>query len=201
MAYAKADLQRLQNKIDERLEWFDMKLLRSILVFLDTRSWAINSKSSEHDSDCDSENSQDCGNMEHIITAADYIVSLFHPPLEAKGASISSFNDELEEIVSFGRKYINIEQEDYKKTWYKLHTTFESKKWPSVLLLSNLLFSLPFTTAAVESAFSKLKIIKTERRCSLQTSTLDDLLEVNLEGPTIRTFLQLQQLSCGGMIE
>ena len=75
--------------------------------------------------------------MEHIITAADYIVCLFCPPLEAKGASISSFNDELEEILSFGRKYINIEQQDYKKTWYKLHTTFESKKWPSVLLLSN----------------------------------------------------------------
>ena len=148
----------------------------------------------------DSEYSQDCGNMEHIITAADYIVSLFHPPLEAKGASISSFNDELEEIVSFGRKY-NIEQEDYKKIWYKLHTTFESKKWPSVLLLSNLLFSLPFTTAAIENAFSKLKIIKTERRCSLQTSILDDLLEVNLEGPTIKNFLQLQQVSCGGMIE
>ena len=136
----------------------------------------------------DREYGQYYGNMEHIITAADYIVSLFRPPLEAKGASISSFNDELEEIVSFGRKYINIEQEDYKKTWYKLHTTFESKKWPSVLLLSNLLFSLPFTTAAVESVFSKLKIIKTERRCSLQTSTLDDLLEVNLEGPTIKNF-------------
>ena len=181
----KADPQRLQNKIGERLERSDMQLLRSILVFLDTRSWAINSKSSEHDSD--SEYSQDYGNMEHIITAADYTVSLFRPPLEAKGASISSFNDELEEIVSFGRKYINIEQEDYKKIWYKLHTTFESKKWPSVLL-RNLLFSLPFTTAAVESVFSKLKIIKTELRCSLQTSTLDDLLEVNLESPTIKNF-------------
>ena len=51
LAYAKADLQRLQNKIGERLEWSDMKLLRSILVFLDTRRWAINSKFSEHDSD------------------------------------------------------------------------------------------------------------------------------------------------------
>ncbi len=58
----------------------------------------------------------------------------------------------------------------------------------SVLLLCNALFSLPFTTAAVESAFSKLKVIKTDRRCSLQTSTLDDLLEVNLEGPDIMDY-------------
>ncbi len=48
------------------------------------------------------------------------------------------------------------------------------------------MFSLPFTTAAVESAFSKLKVIKTNRCCSLQTSTLDDLLVVNLEGPAIK---------------
>ena len=38
-AHAKADLARLDTKIRERLQWSDMKLLRSILVFLDTRSW------------------------------------------------------------------------------------------------------------------------------------------------------------------
>ena len=183
--HAKNDLQRLEKRIGERLEWSDMKLLRSILIFLDTHSWGIN-KSTKHSTD--SEFSQICGNMEHIIAAADYLISLFRHPLEAKGASISSFNDELEEIVSFARNYLNIEQENYKTIWYKLHTTYESKKWPSVLLLCNALFSLPFTTAAVESAFSKLKVIKTDRRCSLQTSTLDDLLEVNLEGPAIKDF-------------
>ena len=56
------------------------------------------------------------------------------------------------------------------------------------LLLSELLFSLPFTTSAVERAFSKLKIIKTDRRCSLHTSTLDDLMEINIEGPTFENF-------------
>ena len=38
-AHAKADLARLDTKMRERLQWSDMKLLRSILVFLDTRSW------------------------------------------------------------------------------------------------------------------------------------------------------------------
>ena len=91
-----------------------MELLKSILVFLDTHSWAIN-KSTEHNSD--SGFSQNCGNMEHIIAAADYIISLFRHPLEAKGDSISSFK----EIVSFERNYLNIEQENYKMIWYKLH--------------------------------------------------------------------------------
>ena len=51
---------------------------------------------------------------------------------------------------------------NYKQIWYKLHTTCDSKKWPSVLML---LFSLPFTTAAVESVFSKLKIITSLTQC------------------------------------
>lgn len=30
---------RSGNKIKERLEWSDLKLLRAVIVFLDTRSW------------------------------------------------------------------------------------------------------------------------------------------------------------------
>ena len=33
-----------------------------------------------------------------------------------------------------------------------------------------------------------MKVIKSERRNSLHTSTLDDLLEINLEGPQFDTF-------------
>ena len=178
-AHAKADLARLDTKIRERLQWSDMKLLRSILVFLDTRSWVSHGTTPHSEPD---------DGMEQIITATDYIISLFRVPLEAKGASLSSFNDELEEIVAFGRKYLNIQLEDYKKIWYKLHVTSESKNWPTVLLLSELLFSLPFTTSGVERAFSKLKVIKTDRRSSLHISTLDDLLEINIEGPTLENF-------------
>ena len=77
-----------------------MKLLRSILEFLDTRSRAI-CGTPEHDN----EHNQDYDTTEHIILATDYIISLFRSPLETNGACLSSFNDELEEIVSFGRKY------------------------------------------------------------------------------------------------
>ena len=72
--------------------------------------------------------------------------------------------------------------------WYKLHTTPDARKWPNILLLSQLLFSLPFTNSIVERAFSKLKVVKTDRRTSLLTSTLDDLMEINVEGPTPESF-------------
>ena len=56
------------------------------------------------------------------------------------------------------------------------------------MLVSELLLSLPFSTAKVERFFSTLKIIKNERRTNLSCSTLNDLLEVNTEGPTLSNF-------------
>ena len=61
-------------------------------------------------------------------------------------------------------------------------------KWPNILLVCELLLSLPFSTTKVERVFSTLKIIKNERRTNLSCSTLNDLLEVNTEGPTICNF-------------
>ena len=89
---------------------------------------------------------------------------------------------EVDEVVDFCRKYLDV-LEDYKRVWYKLHTATDAKNWPNILLLSQLLFSLPFTNSIVERAFSTLKVIKTDRCMSLHTSTLDDLMEINIEGP------------------
>ena len=44
-AKAMADLENLDGRIKERLSWSDTKLLRSMIVFLDTRSWAVRSVS------------------------------------------------------------------------------------------------------------------------------------------------------------
>ena len=49
-------------------------------------------------------------------------------------------------------------------------------------------FSLPFTNSKVEQLFSHLKVIKSERRSSLCTSTLDAFMEMNMEGPPLESF-------------
>ena len=51
------------------------------------------------------------------------------------------------------------------------------------------LTSLPFSNAQVERMFSMMKIIKTDRRSSLHTGTLSDLLEIQVEGPPLAAFL------------
>ena len=101
----------------------------------------------------------------------EYITSHFREPLEAKGVVLAGIQDEIEEIVQYARKYLGIEQEGYQKIWYKLHTAPDIEKWPNVLRLCELLFSLPFSNGHVERMFSSLKVIKTEEpTCSLSLS-------------------------------
>ena len=104
-----------------------------------------------------------------------------------KNSCLASLNDEVDEVVDFCRKYLDV-LKNFKKVWYKLHTIPDTRNWPNILFLSQLLFSLPFTNSVVERAFSTLKVLKTDRWTSLLTNTLDDLMEINVEGPTPETF-------------
>ena len=61
-------------------------------------------------------------------------------------------------------------------------------KWPNILQLCKLVFSLPFSNAHVERLFSTLKIIKTDRRSNLKSTTLSDLLDIQVEGPPLTSF-------------
>ena len=36
---AVTDAKELESKLKQRLEWFDLEMLRSIIVFLDTQTW------------------------------------------------------------------------------------------------------------------------------------------------------------------
>ena len=112
----------------------------------------------------------------------------FIDPLEAHGVSLSSLLDEIEDAIDYARSYLALESTSYRKVWYNLHICPDSHKWPNILLLCELAFSLPFSNARVEQIFSCLKMIKTNNRTRLNTSTLDDLLEIFLEGPPFKDF-------------
>lgn len=84
---------------------------------------------------------------------------------------------------------MSVDTEGYQTIWYKLHTAPGSgSKWPGILQLSELLFSLLFANSHVERLFSTLKVIKTDRRSQLQTETLSDLLEIRVAGPPLADF-------------
>ena len=58
ISVAVSDLKKLDGKIRDRLAWSDAELLRSILAFLDTRSWAAPAKVSMVVEGCDSSDTE-----------------------------------------------------------------------------------------------------------------------------------------------
>ena len=179
------DIRRLEQKIKERLEWSDIQLIRSMLVFLETQS---RQKSFSDDSSDGRDEMMDLDDFAEVRASVEYIISIFRIPLEAKGMCVASIQDEVEDVVSYARKYLPIGSENYRKIWYKLHTSPDSSRWPNILILCELLFSLPISTSRVEQLFLLLKVIKTKRRTSINNSTLHALLEINVEGPSLTSF-------------
>ena len=99
-------------------------------------------------------------------------------------------NDELD-------KYLRMNIEDNLKQsnplpFWKHH----QHKFPCLLLLAHRLFSIPVTLAAVERSFSAAELAVTERRSSLDSTSVNDILFVRstqyvLEQNQIFFFLKL----------
>ena len=132
--------------------------------------------------------------------AIELLSSHFRNPLEATGVDIPSLCDEMEDVVIYAREYLSIETTDYRKVWYNLFICPNSSDWPNVLLLCKLAFSLPFSNARAEQIFSSLKYIKNIKRNTLNISTLDNLIEIYVEGPILENFVLMVQLIYGYMI-
>jgi len=109
-------------------------------------------------------------------------------PLEANKVSLPVLLDVIEDAVDYSRRYLSLESTGYHNVWCALHICPDSHKWPNILLLYKLEFTLPFSDARVEQIFSCLKVIKTNSHPRLNTGTLDDLLEIYVEGPPYQDF-------------
>ena len=164
----------------ERLEWSDVKLLRAILIFLDTQTWRC-LVADATDSSCSDKS------LTEVLMAVELIATMFREPLEAVGINLLVLQHKIAEVVEYARSYLSIESEEYHKVWYKLYVCPDASRWRDILVLCELCFSLPFSNGRVERIFSSLKLVKTERRTRLH-HTLSDLLEIHVEGPPLSDF-------------
>ena len=87
---ALADLQKLDDRIKERMAWSDVDLLRSILVFLDTCSWSTRRQIARTPSSEEEQEEEEQEDKSEIKGAAERNVYLLREPLEAKGVCLSS---------------------------------------------------------------------------------------------------------------
>ena len=137
---ALADLKSLDEQMRAPLEWSGVDFLRSVLLFLNTQSWQ--SKEPEPE-ELESSASGIDDRLIEVKAAFISITDIFRAPLQAKGVDLTAILGEIEDIIEYARTYLRIGSESYRKIWYQLHFSPDSVKWPNVLLVSELLFSLP----------------------------------------------------------
>ena len=88
-----------------RLEWSDIELMRSTLLFLDTQSWQTIVESNDND-----------GRLTEIKAALVKISDMFKAPLESRGLNTTASFDEVEDIVEYARTYLRIGSDSYNGT-------------------------------------------------------------------------------------
>ena len=75
----------------EHLEWSDVQLLRSLLAFLETQNWAV--QSTIHGTGTDVNEMNDLTDLDSSLVevkrAAEHIITHFRVPLESKGVILA----------------------------------------------------------------------------------------------------------------
>ena len=95
----------------------------------------------------------------------------FSVPLENAKVDCSLLQQEWDDMVDYGRMYINL-TENYRKVWWKLFNNSDCVRWNNILSLIEMLFTIPVSNGHLERCFSQMKILKTDKRCSLSEKGL-----------------------------
>ena len=154
---------RVSQCIKSRLSWSDMELMRDIIFMLSTHGWE---KALEEDNE---------------MAAIDRLVQRFTIPLQGAGVDTDEVVKEFREMISYASQYIALSLLDYHSVWWRLFHAPSSSEWPNILVLAELLFSLPASNGKLERVFSLLGIIKVDKRSRLSNEILDDLLLLNCD--------------------
>ena len=160
-------IDAVETCLRDRLKSQDTELLTHAVTLLATNGWEQTESAS----------------FGHA--ALDAVCERFSTPLESASVDCFVVKDEWDSMVEYGKKFLNLVQEDYKVIWWKLFNAIDSSQWSNVLTVIELLFCLPMANGRLERVFSQLKLIKTNRRTNLGEDSLDYLVRVNVEGPPL----------------
>ena len=129
-----------------------MELMQDIIFMLSTHGW----EKALEDND---------------MTAVDRLVQRFTIPLQGAGVDTDEVVKDflcltVHSSFSAGLSFV----------WWRLFHAPCSSEWQSILVLAELLFSLPSSNGKLQQVFSLLGVIKVDKHSRLSNETLDDLL-------------------------
>lgn len=109
----------------------------------------------------------------------------FQPVLSRNNCDVVGAISEWQRLRRIIRKYYR--GMPWNHLWERVHTE-RRDDFANILHLIKIIQVIPLATAKVERAFSVMGRVKSDWRVNLDTLTLDDLLQISLEGPTADAF-------------
>ena len=120
----------------------------------------------------------------------EYIVTRFKEPLKQAGVSCAQpiILAQWKNLVEYANEFLSIADTPYRKTWHLIFNSPRRKAWADILIVIELLFTMPISNAKLERMFSKMKNVKTLARSSIKEKKLESLLRIREEGPKLDDF-------------
>ena len=159
--------ESIMSCLKERLKMQHVGLLTDAITLLATHGWEKSESSDFADA------------------ALDHLTTQFNVPLAKAGVVETLIKEEFIDMLDYAKSYLPLSRDNYLTTWWKLFNSANSKNWTNILALVELVFCLPMSNGRVERIFSRLKLIKTNRRCALNEDHLDDAVRIAVEGPPL----------------
>jgi hypothetical protein len=97
------------------------------------------------------------------------LYSHFQNPLSNAGldGSLSDLLEQWHSVIEYTTRYLSLSTTPYLHVWRRIFDSSRSEGWSMVLLLAELLFSIPISNAKVERLFWLMNRIKTDFRATL----------------------------------
>ena len=93
-------------------------------------------------------------------------------------ASVPDLLNQWHDLLQYAREYLCVTSTPYRVCWRRI-------SWSNVLILIELLCTIPISNAKLERMFSKLNQVKTLQRGSLSQIRLENLLRIAEEDPAV----------------
>ena len=84
------------------------------------------------------------------MAAIDRLVERFAVPLQGALVNTEEVGREFKEMITYATQYIALAVLDYKSVWWRLFHALNCSEWANVLVLAELLFSLPASNGKLE---------------------------------------------------
>ena len=170
-------LRRIKEAMQTRMEVAENKYVFMATTVLNCEGWERKNEDGEEDD----------GFADDSVTE---LFQHFQEPLLKAGldGSLNSLLEQWHDLVAYTERYLDPSRTPYLRVWRRIFHSSQKDEWSMVLLLVELLFSIPISNAKVERLFSLMNHVKTDSWATLGEDTLNHLIRIRMEGPPFEEY-------------